>query len=174
MLIVVVACFAVQQVFKYEGIFAEQLKYEGHDLLAGPAPVVLNRVGIDSIMDDSFEICVQHLDMEDARRLVAERVLWLVIEQDTEDWLLSTTDLARYLENQQGSESLPEKIDLLALSAKAVLLGSIHSPATLDEAVAEIRSCGVEALLVIESTTDTNSRVVGVITRDTLMSFYGM
>ena len=174
MLTVVVACLAVRQIFHYEGIFAEQLKLQGHDLFAEPGRGFLSRVGVQSVMNSSFAECDQTIDVEVATSLVANNAMWLVITQESGTRLLATTDLARYLDSQTDKKLPLQELDLALIDAKLFNLDSVDSLANLHEASTLLRGGSAEALLVIESTAKLEARVVGIISKETIMNYYGM
>jgi hypothetical protein len=118
-----------------------------------------------------------------AENIVASGAIWLVIEDENAYRLLATADLARNLEQlardeqeQAGAESsgTEQSIDLLSMPAFHFDVALVDSLASLHEASEAIRSAGAEALLVIESVGYTESRPVGVLSRETLANYTGM
>lgn len=194
MLIVVVACLGVQVGFSYRGIFAEQLKLKGHDLFAEPGKGFLSRLGVRSLMNKSFRLVDTEFDFATARRLVESSAIWLVVEQEENYRVLTMADLARYLQRdaeQQAAdvhaenavdakeasvEPGPEQdvVNLDQIPAQQYDVALVDSLSSLHDASKQMRETGAEVLLVIESISYSESRVVGVLTRDTLTSYYGM
>ncbi len=183
MLLVVVACLGVQTVFSYRGIFVEQLRVKGHDLFAEPGKAFLRRVGVRSVMNRSLHVADAEVTVAAAENIVASGAIWLVIEDENAYRLLATADLARNLEQlareeqeQAGAESsaAEQSIDLLSMPAFHFDVALVDSLASLHEASEAIRSAGAEALLVIESVGYTESRPVGVLSRETLANYTGM
>jgi hypothetical protein len=183
MLLVVVACLGVQTVFSYRGIFVEQLRVKGHDLFAEPGKAFLRRVGVRSVMNRSLHVADAEVTVAAAENIVASGAIWLVIEDENAYRLLATADLARNLEQLAGDEqeqataessAAEQSIDLLSMPAFHFNVALVDSLASLHEASEAIRSAGAEALLVIESVGYTESRPVGVLSRETLANYTGM
>lgn len=200
MLLVVVACLGVQVGFSYQGIFAEQLRVKGHDLLAEAGKGFLSRVGVRSVMNRSFRVTVLPVSREEIVRHVASEAIWMVIELDepeppsqdeeaqrTRDEsdakealsqtyrLLATADLARFLEAGEDAKSQPsDSLSLEELPTQQFDIALIDSLASLHDATQVMRESGAQALLVIDNYSYTESRVLGIITRGTLTNYYGM
>lgn len=199
MLLVVVSCLGVQVGFSYRGIFAEQLRLKGLDVFAEPGKGFLARVGVRSVMNRSFRVSDNELDRKQAQHLVDSEVVWLVVEEDTDYRLLAMADLARYLAAQAdrsepdrdgatlqqseiqagadpetGPEIIDPVIDLSAIPAQQLDITLLDSLASLHDASRQMRETGAAAVLVIESISFDEARVIGVLTRDTVSSYYGM
>jgi len=188
MLIVVVACLGVQLGFRYRGVFAEHLRLHGFDLFAGSGKNFLSRVGVRSVMNRSLRVCESVLSVERVRQLLDSEVLWLVVPDEESYRLLGTANLARYLDEDAGEGGEPkeagdgpvtemperESVALADVPAPNIDVQTIDSLATLLEASTRIRDSGAEALLVIESLPYAEPRIVGVLTRATILNYYGM
>ncbi len=188
MLIVVVACFGVQQLFKTQGIFAEQLRSLGHDSYEKPARQFLSRIGVRSAMSTSLEVVPTTISHRRARKIVDDAAIWIVIEQDDgEPILISTADLAKHLEtsvaeNPDGSKPAGEEtgmdraeqdIDLTRIAARVFAMKTLESKCNLFEANRAIQADDVEALCVIRRFRK-GFRVVGVLTRDGIKQISGI
>lgn len=186
MLTVVVACLAMQQIFKYKGIFAEQLRLKGHDVVDDPGRGFLNRVGVPSVMNASFSLSQQHISMNQAAELLGSKHLWLVVNGEDGRHLMATADLAAFIDSEdsrprqqrqkpdrqiRAATSAPE-IDLLAIAEKRFKLCQVDALADLREASRLINSPGAEALLVVESIDSPQPKVVGIISKETITEFY--
>lgn len=191
MLLVVVSCFGVQVVFSYRGIFAEQLQLRGLDVFAEPGKGFLARVGVRSVMNRSFRVSDNELGREQARHLVDSEVVWLVVETDEGYRLQAMADLARYLAAQEDEQDPGETeaavaapgveatggaelIDLGTIPGKQLDIALLDSLASLHDASRQLRETGAEAVLVIESISYDEARVIGILNRDTVLAYYGM
>ena len=174
MLTVVVACLGVQHLFKYKGIFAEQLKIEGLNLSAEAGKGFLSRIGVRSVMNSSFLQTGATVNWQQAQELVESNQFWSVVNQAEREALLPTAELARLMDEKTAAEEAGEDINLADLSEKMVNTGRLDSLANLQEASSLISSSGAEALLVLDSSSFPNYKVIGVITRETIMNYYGM
>lgn len=187
MLLVVVSCLGVQVGFSYRGIFAEQLRLRGLDVFAEPGKGFLARVGVRSVMNRSLRVSDSQLGLEQAQHLVDSEAVWLVVEADEGYRLLAMADLARYLaakEQDQEEEDSAEprageavqeaSIDLASIPAQELDLALLDSLASLHDASKLMRDTGAEAVLVIESISYDEARVIGVLTRATVSTYYGM
>ncbi|NKB32566.1 MAG: chloride channel protein [Pseudomonadales bacterium] len=178
MFTVVVACLGVKQIFKYEGIFAEQLKLAGHDVYASAGKNFLSRIGVQSVMNRAFVNCKNTISNDEAQQLIASENVWLIISNGNEDnnkeectQLVAMAKLARFMENPQLTED--KELDLSQLSAKALKTVEIEARASLQEANTLVNSSGADAVLVIASEPDSKI-TVGVVTKSTIASYHGM
>jgi H+/Cl- antiporter ClcA len=186
MLMVVVACVAVQQLFKCQGIFAEQLRYQGLASYEAPARQFLSRVGVRSVMNTSLTLSPPRISLPQAESVVRNATVWIVIKhEDDELQLISTADLAKHLEaikaaleggdssddNDPGSEQLT--IDLTRIAAQVFNTGELDSKSNLYQASQAIQLDGKDALCVTRRYGQGRS-VVGVLTRDAIQKFYGI
>ncbi len=171
MLTVVVSCVIVREVFKYEGVFVEQLKRHGHNINEGVGKGFLARIGIGSVMNRSFINCAPMLSSTDARRIVSDKPLWLVFQMDGASALLATSELVRELEQLGESES---DIDLTAFGSRILQTSEINALSSLREAGELITQTGADALLIVSPESTERAVVKGVVTRQTMLAYYGM
>ncbi len=171
MLTVVVSCVIVRQLFQYDGIFVEQLKRHGHSIVHGAGKGFLSRVGVASVMNRAFSQCEPVLSPAEARNLVSKKPLWLTFSMDDVPVLLATADLARTLERQEESEA---DIDLRSFGSRILHTTEINALSSLREAGELIQKTGADALLVISPDSRDSALVKGVITRQTMLAYYGM
>jgi len=188
MLLVVVACVGVQQLFKNQGIFAEQLQYQGFKSYEEPARQFLSRIGVRSVMNTSITVTTESISPEHAQNILKGDAVWIVIEsEDKELNLMSTADLAKHVDTiiaqseDQKNSSAPENLEsvqnapiqLLDIAARNFSLVQLDSKSNLFEANRLIQEDGAEALCVVRRYGQGQS-IIGVLTRDALQKFYGI
>jgi len=185
MLMVVVACVAVQQLFHNQGIFAEQLSFLGHKSYEEPARQFLSRIGVRSVMNTSLNIAPSFISYSQANDIVTGDSVWIVIENaDGTSQLISTADLAKHMEavvldgrehsKQENDSAIGNAgINLSDIAARFFNLARLDSTANLFEASQLIKKEGVEALCVVRSY-GSGQDIEGILTRDAIQKFYGI
>ena len=108
MLCVVVASLGVKQMFNYDGVFAEQLKRQGHTFFTDTGRGFMSRVGVRSMMNRSYLECGAVLNQAEAQEALDRKVLWLVVETEDNPVLLPSTALADWLKAQQEAQVASE------------------------------------------------------------------
>ena len=110
----------------------------------------------------------RQISADDAREIVKERPLWLIVEGDDGPiFILRTEDLALYL-----SEKPEDLIDLAAIPATRKDVTRILLQATLSEALDALNQSGVQALYVNRMTAPMIDSPVGIVTREDVETFY--
>ena len=124
-------------------------------------------------MNRSFVRTAKRLEESRARKLLEEEPVWLVIEQEQEPtYLMPAVDLARYLEDSGTQAVESGEIDLSEIPAQRYRLASVHSRATLQEAMERLEGSGAEAIYVEQSTVPGIKRILGILTRSRIESAY--
>jgi hypothetical protein len=186
MLMVVVACAGVQQLFKVQGIFAEQLKLRGIKSHEEPARQFLSRIGVGSVMNSSIICLPGQISHGEALDIVNGSAVWIVVEEENlQPRLIGTADLAKQLENtssgsgriEDGGDNkdkgAEQKIDLTRIAARVFETTVLDFNSNLYEASQKIQTDGVEALCITRRYGAAYS-IVGVLTRDAIQKFYGI
>lgn len=179
MVIVVVACAGVKLFFNQNGIFVEQLKAQGHNLFAEPGRAFLSRIGIQSVMNRSFVNSKQRINLEAAELLINAKKLWIVVDKGEQKYtLLSTADLAKHLDqlepDNSSGQNTPTDIDLLDIPAKRYNVALVDSLASLYEASKLIKDVNTDALAVKHYILSDRFPVIGILTEETIKSYYGV
>lgn len=177
MLVIVVACVGTRHLFKFEGIFLEQLRHSGRALEFRPALQALKKTGIANAMATKLIYSHRRVDYEQAKSLLINKPEWIVLdfkEQGTRDKIaLNPADLASYLENAPVEVlSLEEDIDLLAIPARRLVLSPIHETANLWEALEALRNTQAEALYVARLNNPLTASIRGIITEQAINNYY--
>lgn len=186
MLTIVISCMTTRLLLKREGIFVEQLKQQGTALNNGPMQQVLGTVGVRNAMTTAFVQTNVKISLEQAKRLLHNKPVWIVIDDDQDDIepiLLRASDLA--LATSQPSQAqgvieepldeidLNQTINLLEIPGQRLDLISIHELASLLEAKQSIDASNAEALMVVpQIQTSTKTKILGIITRETVNNYY--
>lgn len=177
MLVIVIACVGTRHIFKFEGLFLEQLRHSGRGLEFRPALQALKKTGIANVMATKLVYSHRRVDYEEAKSLLVKKPEWIVLdfkEQGTRDKIaLNPADLASYLENAPVEVlSLEEEIDLLAIPARRLILSPIHETANLWEALEAMRKTHAEALYVARVNNPLTASIRGVITEQSINNYY--
>lgn len=179
MLTVVVACLILKQGFGSEGVFTEQLRHHGHDILSDHGKGFLSRVGVASVMNKSFVICHPDLSLGQAKALVSQPPIWLLVkgtDADTDTLqLIPTAELARWLESAElGEMEATDRLQFSEMNLASYASVEIDSLASLHEASNRLRSAEAEALVVVPVIKSEAKPVLGVITKTNILNYYGM
>lgn len=177
MLVIVIACVGTRHLFKFEGLFLEQLRNSGKPLEFRPAEQALKKTGIANVMATRLVYSHRRVDYETAKKLLVNKPEWIVLdfkEESTRDKVaLNPADLAFYLENAPVEVlSLAEEVDLLAIPGRRLVLSPIHETASLWEALEAIRSTQAEALYVARLNNPLMAAVRGIITEQSINNYY--
>jgi len=181
MLTVVVACLTLKQGFGSEGVFTEQLRHHGHDILSDHSKGFLSRVGVASVMNKSFVICDPDLSLGQAKALASQPPIWLLVkgtdaDTDTDTLqLMPTAELARWLESAElGEMEATDRLQFSEMNLASYASVEIDSLASLHEASNRLRSAEAEALVVVPVIKSEAKPVLGVITKTNILNYYGM
>ncbi len=173
MLVIVFACVSTRHVFKLKSIFVEQLDYTNRSLEFSQAEQALKKVGVRSIMNRAFLVSSQFCDYEEAKKLLASKPKWIVIEVLNNKYALPAADLAAYLETPPVEVlSLEQDIDLMDIPARRQNLAAIHERANLLEAIETIKNSGTQTLYVSRTGVPSLGDVVGIVTMDKIEHYY--
>jgi len=175
MLVIVVSCVATRQLFRFDSIFIEQLKYSGRDIDLGPARQALSRAGVRSIMDTRLKLCTQTISMKETDQLLADNPRWLIFERDHQKTALSAADLAAHidhLKHQQRFLEPSQTLDLMEIPGRRCVLNPIHDTANLLEALEQLKQSGNEALYVSKTYAPLTGDIQGVITLPGIENHY--
>ena len=177
MLVIVIACVGTRHLFKFEGLFLEQLRQSGRQLEFRPAQQALKNTGIANIMATHLVYTHRQVDYEQAKLLLVNKPEWLVLdfnEKGTRDKIaLNPADLATYLQDAPVEVlSLAEDIDLLAIPGRRLVLSPIHETANLWEALEALRNTNAEALYVARINNPLGASIRGIVTEQSINNFY--
>ncbi len=173
MLVIVVASVTTRHFFNFAGIFTEQLKHSGRPLILKPAQQALRRAGVRSVMDMAIVITYPLLDYDVAKKLLAQKPHWLILDQAPKYVALKAANLAAWLESAPVAVlALEEEIDLFAIPAQRFILSPIDEEATLWEAEQMLSQGQCDALYVTGANASVLQMMQGIVTADHLDNFY--
>ncbi len=181
MLAIVVSSMITSEVFGQKSVFMTLLKLQGLDYQNEPVLQALRRVGVGAIMDRNFYASAQAITLAQARDILKKEPHWVVVDTDQVPvCMLPAVDLARFLEEKEAAFTLaeadpaaaPVMIDLLAMPAQRKDLASLHSQATLQEALDRFNDTGANGLYVERAADHGVATVLGVLTRADIENYY--
>jgi hypothetical protein len=132
-------------------------------------------------MNKSFVICDPSLSLGQAKALVSQPSIWLVVKNTDTDTdtdalqLIPTAELARWLESAELSAmQATDRLQFAEMDLASYASIEIDSLASLHEANNRLRSAEAEALVVVPVITSEAKPVLGVITKTNILNYYGM
>jgi len=177
MLTIVIAQLTASEVFGKQSLFLSMLRSNGLDYDINPVMQVLRGIGVASVLNANIIRVTQKISHEEATSLIeGGDINWLLLNNKDDElvMLLPIAELAKHLKMAQLDEDAEEgMIDLLGIPAKRLQLSPISLQANLQQAHEKFEQ-GTEALYVVfnEEQIDTDSRVYGIITKDTVEQAY--
>ncbi len=174
MFAVVVANLMVTQVFKQKSIFQSLMNARGMEIKFNPLTQFLRRVAVAGAMERSIAVHDRHVRLLDAAHILENTPRWILIREDNVPIsLMSANDLARYLIEEEASpDPMPEQIDLLKIPADRQNISSVYLQATLEEVLDTLERDQNDAAYVYRTTAPLTEKIYGVITRETIESYY--
>ncbi|MBX2807592.1 MAG: chloride channel protein [Cellvibrionaceae bacterium] len=178
MLVIAVSCLATRLLTGREGIFVEQLKFNGTQLSISPLQQLLANIGVRSAMTTAFTETTTLTTVSIAEHLLSTNPQWIVIQQEEQRLLLRSTDLAAALQaiNAQVTTKAPTAdtpIDLLEIPGQRYNLVAIDELASLWEAKQTLEKHTDSALFITpQIQTTLKPRILGIVTQDTMNNYY--
>lgn len=181
MVVIVVACIVVQQLFGCRGLFITQLMTAGTPIHSEPARQVLSRVGVRGVMTNNFVVSESEVSIESAKKLLIDQPPWIIIYSDSEEnYLLRASDLALHLETLQEEQSEANEegglenqmIDLRKISGKRFKMLGIHQRTNLFEARRELLQSNCDVICVERADALNKTVAVGIVTPELIENYY--
>jgi H+/Cl- antiporter ClcA len=173
MLAIVVAALTASELFGKESIFTTVLKASGRDYRTNPVLQTLRRIGVGSVMQQSFARHDHTISRGQAMELLADEPEWIIIDQKGEPTaLIHAVDLARHLQSTEEEEGGSGEVDLMEIPAWREQVLPINLQATLQEALELLDNSPEEALYVERMTAPGIHRIYGILTREQIESAY--
>lgn len=156
------------------------LESQGFKLLNDPLSQALQRTAVTSLMEKNFRQVAPTMQCTDAEMLLKNRPRWLITKNpDNCKYLLDSTDLAMYMEEQNSTKvtpdsdtELPPTIDLLSIPGRQRKIRDIHPQATLREALETLDKHKADALHITGPALPLYIPPMGVLTRDDIENYY--
>jgi CIC family chloride channel protein len=168
MLVIIVANMTSRQLFGVESIFTTQMKILGLETEQKPLSQALNRASVASIMSRSFERTKSSISRDQARILLLEKPVWLLVDDAKgPSSIVRSEDLLNHLAASKDEQINLNKIPATRFDVKPILI-----QATLSEALDMLNSSGVQGIYVNRITAPLMDSVVGIVTRSDIESYY--
>ncbi|NVJ59724.1 MAG: chloride channel protein [Gammaproteobacteria bacterium] len=171
---VVVANLMVSQVFKQQSIFHSQMQAKGMEVKFNPLTQFLRRVAVAGAMERSVAVHDRVIRLLDVAQILESQPRWILIREDNVPvYLMSGNDLARYMvEIESSEEAMPKTVDLFKIPAERQNVSAVYLQATLEEVLDSLERDDNNAAYVFRTTAPMTEKIYGVITRETIESYY--
>ena len=174
MMAIVIASLTVSEVFHLPSIFRVQTNLAvNHD----PVRQLLRNTWVGQVMMQNFNICPRLINLDSAQHILSDQPAWIFLE--SEQQLLLSSDLARFIENHVENENTEKfnqadpdhlEIDCLLLPGDRKMVKSISLMANLQNALDLMQQHHIEWLVVHRD--EQFNQVVGIISRDMIEQHY--
>ena len=174
MLAIVVASLTVSEIFHLPSIFRIQTKLAVNH---NPVCQLLRNTWVGQVMTQNVNTISRLMSLESAQLMLRQKPTWIYIE--SEQQLLSSTDLARFIENHietindeeaHSADSNHFEIDCLLLPGDREMVKSISLMANLQNALDLMQQHHIEWLVVHRD--ERFNHVVGIISREMVEQYY--
>ncbi|CCK74393.1 Chloride channel protein [Oleispira antarctica RB-8] len=174
MMAIVIASLTVSEVFHLPSIFRIQTNLAVNN---DPVRQLLRNTWVGQVMTQNFNTSSRLINLASAQLILSHQPAWIYIE--SEQQLLLSTDLVRFIENHADNEN-PDKldqadpdhleIDCLLLPGDRKMVKSISLMANLQNALDLMQQHHIEWLVVHRD--KQFNQVVGIISREMVEQYY--
>lgn len=190
MMTVMIAFLTCRILFKQKTVFESAIGSKDFSNQRDKLVTLLQRVGVTSVMSDSFRRCRRHISAPEAMNLLSKQPQWIVVQDGGDRIVLRAADLARYLEETATPETnnaehildtepradsttnRQDTIDLLSIPGLRKDAVMLDMRASLSEALHRLEDTGVETLLVCRTSAPMIKPIVGILTREDIENYY--
>ena len=174
MMAIVVASLTVTEIFHLPSVFRIQTNI---DINQNPVQQLLRNTWVGQVMSQNFASSQRLINLDGAQLILSRQPAWVFIE--SEQQLLLSTDLARFIESQTDELSREEtdtsdpdhfQIDCLLLPGDRKMVKSISLMADLQNALDQMQQHHIEWLVVHRD--EQFNQVVGIISREMIEQYY--
>jgi CIC family chloride channel protein len=174
MLAIVIASLTVSEIFHLPSIFRIQTKLAVNH---NPVCQLLRNTWVGKVMTQNVNTISRLMNLESAQLMLRQKPAWVYIE--SEQQLLSSTDLTRFIENHietindekaHSADSNHFEIDCLLLPGNREMVKSISLMANLQNALDLMQQHHIEWLVVHRD--EQFNHVVGIISREMIEQYY--
>lgn len=187
MLAIVIASLTVSEIFHFPSIFRIQTKLAVNN---DPVRQLLRNTWVGQVMSEDFNTSERLINLASAQLMLSHQPAWIYLE--SEQQLLLSTDLARFIENhiENQADSLIEnheesahpidrldtadpdhsEIDCLLLPGDRKMIKSISLMANLQNALDLMQQHHIEWLVVHRD--EQFNHVVGIVSREMIEQYY--
>lgn len=175
MMAIVIASLTVSEIFFLPSIFRIQTNITVNQ---NPVQQLLRNTWVGQVMSQDFNTSERVINLETAKLILSHQPTWIFLE--SEQQLLLSTDLARFIESSDdeddGEETLDRsdpdhiEIDCLLLPGERKMIKSISLMANLQNALDQMQAHHIEWLVVHRD--EQFNQVVGIISREMVEHYY--
>ena len=175
MLAIVIASLTVSEIFHLPSIFRIQTNLAVNQ---DPVRQLLRNTWVGQLMSQDFTTSARMINLDSAQLILSQQPAWVYIE--TEQQLLLSTDLARFIESHIENTNSVDKfdsadpdhqdIDCLLLPGERKMVKSISLMANLQNALDLMQQHHIEWLLVHRD--EQFNQVVGIVSREMIEQHY--
>jgi hypothetical protein len=181
MLAIVIASLTVSEVFHLPSIFRVQTNLA---INQNPVQQLLRNTWVGQVMSQDFNTSPRLINLISAQLMLSHQPAWIFLE--TEQQLLLSSDLARFIENHIAPHEndsanteksnanrfnqVPLEIDCLLLPGERKMVKSISLMANLQNALDQMQQHHIEWLVVHRD--EQFNQVVGIISREMIEHHY--
>ncbi|NRA24360.1 MAG: chloride channel protein, partial [Oleispira sp.] len=181
MLAIVIASLTVSEVFHLPSIFRVQTNLA---INQNPVQQLLRNTWVGQVMSQDFNTSPRLINLVSAQLMLSHQPAWIFLE--TEQQLLLSSDLARFIENHIDPHEndsanteksnadrfnpVPLEIDCLLLPGERKMVKSISLMANLQNALDQMQQHHIEWLVVHRD--EQFNQVVGIISREMIEHHY--
>jgi len=175
MMAIVIASLTVSEIFHLPSIFRIQTNLAVNQ---DPVRQLLRNTWVGQLMSQDFTTSARMINLDSAQLLLSQQPAWVYIE--SEQQLLLSTDLARFIESHIENTNSVKKfdsadpdhqdIDCLLLPGERKMVKSISLMANLQNALDLMQQHHIEWLLVHRD--EQFNQVVGIVSREMIEQHY--
>jgi CIC family chloride channel protein len=174
MMAIVIASLTVSELFHLPSIFRIQTNLAVNH---NPVQQLLRNTWVGQVMMQNVSHCSRLINLDDAQLILSHQPAWIYLK--SEQQLLSSADLARFIENpleviksEQFDTSDPDhlEIDCLLIPGDRKMVKSISLMANLQNALDLMQQHHIEWLVVYRN--EQLNQVVGIISREMVEQYY--
>ena len=168
-------------VFGKSSIYRHLMLVRGLDYRNTPMSKALRRIGVASVMQRDVVQLTRMITKSQAEEILKDEPRWILLndEEQTNNYILPVTDLARHLNELTPSQSDDKTdnndeplLDLIMMPAKRLDTVAIPIIATLQEAHEKMESNDCQILYVTGAHGNAKKRIYGIINRQHIDSSY--
>ena len=189
MMTVMVAFLTCRILFKQRTIFESAIGSNEFSSQRDNLDTLLQRVGVTSLMSDSFQRCSRYIAEEQATQLLSKQPQWIILQSDEDQIVLRAADLAHFLsetvsvadrtahptsddDSTIDTDNMPNEIDLLSIPGVRYETAALDMRASLSEALTKLDQSGFDTLLVHHTSAPMITPIVGILTRNDIENYY--
>nr|WP_283777774.1 chloride channel protein [Sansalvadorimonas sp. 2012CJ34-2] len=170
LLAIIIATLTANLMFRKPGIFEQLLGLQGRSRFHNPVHKALSRIGITSMMDTEFIRLNRFQSLAELSSLLKNNPTWiLILENGAPSMIMPTSGLVFYLDNNNDSS---DTVDLLDIPASRYDVAPIESQSSVYQAWEMMAEKHVDALYIFSEKRKKKQKIIGLVTKENLVSHY--